>query len=39
MVIDIVADSGHQLFEVLEDAAPDLVRGQIAEKAFDHVEP
>lgn len=34
-----IADGGDPLFEVLEDAAPDLAGGQVAEEAFDHVEP
>ena len=39
VMVDIVADGGDQLFQVLEDAAADLVRSEIAEEAFDHVEP
>ena len=37
--VDVVSDGGDELFEVLEDAAPELVLGQVAEEAFDHVEP
>ena len=39
VVIDVVADGGDQLLQVLEDAAADPVYGQIAEESFDHVEP
>ncbi len=39
VVVDVVADSGDQLLEFLEGAAPDLVCCQIAEEPFDHVEP
>ena len=28
-----------ELFEVVKEAAPDLVGGQLAEEALDHVEP
>jgi hypothetical protein len=35
----LVSDSGDELFKVLEDAAFELVLGQVAEEAFDHVEP
>ena len=27
------------MFEVMEDAATELVLGEVAEEAFDHVEP
>ena len=37
--IDVVSDGGDELFEVLEDAALELVLGQVAEEAFDHVHP
>ena len=30
-MVDVVANGGDQLFQVLEDAAADLVRSQIAE--------
>jgi hypothetical protein len=39
MLIDIVADGHDELFEVFEDAAAQLVLGQVAEEAFDHIEP
>ena len=39
VMVDVVADGSDELFEVLEDAAPQLVRGQVAEEAFDHIEP
>jgi len=37
--VDVVSDGGDELFEVLEDAPLELVLGQVAEEAFDHVEP
>ena len=37
--VDVVSDGCDELFEVLEDAALELVLGQVAEEAFDHVEP
>ena len=37
--VDVFADGHDELFEILEDAAPDAVLGQVAEEAFDHVEP
>src|ERR1035441_4690876 len=39
VVVDVVADGGDQLLQVLEDAAPDLVCCQVTEEPFDHVEP
>jgi hypothetical protein len=36
--IEVVTDCSDELFEVLEDAALELVLGQVAEEAFDHVE-
>ncbi len=38
-MVDGIADGGNQLFEVLEDALPDLVGGQVAGEAFDPIEP
>ena len=38
-MVDVIADGGDQLFEVMEDAATELVLGEVAEEAFDHVEP
>jgi hypothetical protein len=37
--IDVVTDGGDHLFEILEDSAADLVCGQIAKEALDHIEP
>ncbi len=37
--VDVVADGGDELFQILEDAAPDWVVGEIAEETLDHVEP
>ncbi len=39
VVVDVVADGGDQLLQILEDAAPNLVGGQVAEESLDHVEP
>ena len=39
MVVDVVANGHDELFEILEDAAPQLVFGQVAEEAFHHIEP
>src|ERR1700682_703179 len=39
MVVDVIADGGNELFEVLENAAPDLVCSEVTEKALDHVQP
>ena len=39
MNIDVVADCIDKLFEVLENAALEPVLGQVAEGAFDNVEP
>jgi hypothetical protein len=39
VLIDVVADGHDELFEVFEDAAAQLVLGQVAEEAFDHIEP
>jgi hypothetical protein len=39
MLIDVVSDGHDELFEVLEDASLEPVLGQVAEEAFDHVEP
>jgi hypothetical protein len=37
--VDIVADSHDQLFQILEDSAPDAVMHDVAEETFHHVEP
>ena len=37
--VDVFADGGDELFEVLEGASADALVGQVAEEAFDHVEP
>jgi len=37
--VDVVTDGGDELLDVLEDAAPDSVFGQVAEEALDHVQP
>jgi hypothetical protein len=34
VVVDVVADGQDELFEVAEDAAPQLVLCQVTEKAF-----
>jgi len=39
VVVDVVADGCDELLQVLEDAAANLVCGQIAEEPFDHVQP
>ena len=39
MSVDVISDGGDELFEVLEDASLELVLSQVAEEAFDHVEP
>lgn len=39
MSIDVVAYGCDELFEVVEDAALELVLRQVAEEALDHVEP
>ena len=39
VLVDVVTDGGDQLFEILEDSAPDSVVRQVAEEALDHVEP
>ena len=39
VVVDVVTDGHDELFQVLEDAAPQLVFGQVSEEAFDHIEP
>ena len=36
--VDVFSDGDDQLFEVLEDAGPNAVLGDVAEEAFDHVE-
>ena len=36
---DIVFDCGLQCVDAAEDAAPELVFGEVAEESFDHVEP
>ena len=38
-MVDVVADGGDQLLQVLENAAADLVCSQVAKEAFDHIEP
>jgi hypothetical protein len=39
VLIDVVADGHDELFEIFEDAAAQLVLGQVAEESFDHIEP
>jgi hypothetical protein len=39
VLVDVVADGHDELFEVFEDAAAQLILGQVAEEAFDHIEP
>ncbi len=39
MLLDVVEDAGLKLLDAGEDAAPELVFGQVAEEALDHVEP
>jgi len=39
MAVDIFSYGHDQLFEILEDAAPQTILGDVAEEAFDHVEP
>ncbi len=39
MSVDVFSDGSDELFEVLEDAALELVLSQVAKEAFDHVEP
>jgi hypothetical protein len=39
VVVDVVADGQDELFEVAEDAAPQLVLCQVTEEAFNHIEP
>ena len=39
MLVDVVADGHDELLEVFKDAAAQLVLGQVAEEAFDHIEP
>ncbi len=34
VLVDVVTDGHDELFEVFEDAAPQLVLGQVAEEAF-----
>ena len=38
-MVDVVADGNDQLFKVLENAAAELIGGQVAKEAFDHIEP
>ena len=37
--IDVFSDGHDQLFEILEDSAPDAVMRDVAKEAFHHVEP
>jgi hypothetical protein len=37
--VDVIPNCHNQLFEVLEDAAPDAIMSDVAEEAFHHVEP
>ena len=39
MDVDVVANCHNELFEVLEDSAPDAVVRDVAEETLDHVEP
>jgi len=39
MAVDILADGDDELFEILEDASPQAVLGDVAEEPLDHVEP
>lgn len=39
VAVDVVANGHDELFEVAEDTAPDAAFGQIAEEAFDRVQP
>jgi hypothetical protein len=39
VLLDVVEDRSLQLLNAGEDAAPELVFGQVAEEALDHVEP
>ena len=39
MDVDVVPDGHDELFEILENAAPDAVMRDVAEEAFHHVEP
>jgi len=39
VAVDVVADGHDELFEILEDSAPNAVFGQVAEEALDHVQP
>ena len=37
VAVDVAADGGDELLQILEDATPNLVCGQVAEESFDHV--
>ena len=37
--IDVVSDGHDELLEVPENSTSELVMGQVAEEAFQHVEP
>jgi hypothetical protein len=39
VAIDVFSDGHDQLFEILENTAPEPVLGQVAEETFHHVEP
>jgi hypothetical protein len=39
MAIDVLSDGHDELLQVLEDATPKLIAGQVAEEALHHVQP
>ena len=39
MPIDVIADSRNQLFDIAENSPPEPIVREIAEEAFDHIEP
>ncbi len=39
VAVDVVTDGHNELFEILEDSAPNAFFGQVAEEALDHVQP
>jgi len=39
VAVDVVSDGHDELFEIVEDTAPNLLGSQVAEEAFNHVEP
>lgn len=39
MLLDVMFDGAHQVWRAMEDAAPQLLLGQIPEETIDHVQP